>query len=75
MSADLDRVRNIRQTVAGDHCRDPGFHRKPSGFAELLIGDADLTDTERPSGVTVPSVEDRATVDGNQVAFSQDVLS
>ena len=67
----LDRVRDVGEPVAGHHRGDARLHRLSGGLRQRLVDRDQRPDAERDRGVAMPAVEDRAAVDGHQIARRQ----
>src|SRR5689334_20141037 len=67
----LDGMRDVGEPVAGNHGSDACFHRLTSGRGQRFVDGDQRTDAEGDGRVAVPTVEDRAAVDGHQITGGQ----
>ncbi len=68
----FDGVTDIRETIAGPRLAEPRPHRLAGRLGETgdLVGHC--ADGNRDGGISVPSLDDGAAVDGQQIPVAQD---
>src|SRR3990172_9725173 len=71
----LDRCRDVADAVAGAGRADPRHEGHAGRRDELIDRRRRAADDERPGGVAVPAVDDRADVDRHDLAVTDDPIA